>query len=155
MRGRGRPSKATGDVKALIVEMLRAGNWRETACKAAGITSNTLRNWLEADEEFRAAVDKAEAEDEANRVAHIAAEKEWKAQGWLLEKRYPQRWGRQPELVVQQAQVQTSGVLNLTAEQQVQVYKWQLENTRDEAERQRLEQHIRALLPAGTSEDSE
>jgi hypothetical protein len=49
MAKRGRPSKFNAQRAAVIIEYVRKGNIKETAAKAASITSHTLDNWIAAD----------------------------------------------------------------------------------------------------------
>lgn len=106
------PSKLTPEVHEKVVRLVRAGNFRETACAAAGITSRTMRHWMalgadghEPYAEFAAAVDQAEAEAEARDVARVvkAGDDDWRALAWRLERKSNERWARRdrPELTVQ------------------------------------------------------
>jgi transposase len=104
----GRKVALTVEVADRIVQLLRAGNYVETAVAAAGIGRATFYEWLErgvpegsaqADAPFRAfreRVDRAKAEGEARNVALIvkAAATNWHAAAWMLERQYPDRWGR-------------------------------------------------------------
>lgn len=102
-----------------IVGYLRAGAYIETAAAAAGISKQTLYNWLRraADEnerdpifaKFAAAVEEAQALAEVRDIALIgkAAETQWQAAAWRLERKSPERWGRKVEL---------SGGLNLNVD---------------------------------------
>jgi len=89
-------------VHRAIVEHIGAGNFREVACAAAGITTETLRQWLQLGAEGKApyvrlAADmaKAEAVAEVEDLATItkAAKRNWTATAWKLERRHPKRWG--------------------------------------------------------------
>jgi hypothetical protein len=102
-RKRGRRPKLTPEVQALIVTYLRAGNYVETAAVLAGIHKDTFYDWVKRGrrgeaqyEAFVLEIDRAMAHAEAREVARIvkAAEREWQAAAWRLERRYPQRWGR-------------------------------------------------------------
>lgn len=118
--GPGYPPKLTPDVQKRICDLVRTGNYRETACAAVGIASRTLRVWLrkaseaeakadagqeltEADKrhlEFAEALDAAEAEGEARDVMLIgkAASLDWKAAAWRLERRGSKRWGYKQQI---------------------------------------------------------
>jgi hypothetical protein len=50
--------------------------------------------------EYFEAITKALAESETALVAHInrAGDKSWQAHAWLLERRFPERWGRKDRL---------------------------------------------------------
>jgi transposase len=100
----GRPTKLTPEVQERIVTALRAGNYRETASRHAGISYMTFRRWEMKGEavksrkfcEFCEAIKKAEADAEVRDLELIskAAEEQWQAAAWKLERKYPQRWGR-------------------------------------------------------------
>lgn len=101
----GRPSKLTPEIRDKIVEMLKIGNYIETVCEFVDINKSTYYMWLKQAEvstrstkysKFRDAVRKAMAFAEARDVAIIAraAEKDWRAAVWMLERRYPERWGK-------------------------------------------------------------
>lgn len=96
--------KLTPEIATALLEALRAGNFRQTAARAAGITKRTLSRWLAKGEErprsrygrFRIEVLRAEQDAEANalRVVITAGPADWRAAAWFLERKYPQRWAR-------------------------------------------------------------
>lgn len=101
----GRPTKLTTEIQERIVELLKAGNYVETACAVVGIGRTTFYDWLKKAEKstranrytrFRDAVRQAEAWAEARFVSIISksAEKNWTAGAWWLERKYPERWSR-------------------------------------------------------------
>lgn len=114
----GRPTKLNFDTHNKIITAIRAGNYIETAAAYAGINKSTLYDWLKRGErekqrvaknprykirksekpyvEFSNAVEKALAEAEIRDVAIIAkaAEEQWQAAAWRLERKFPDRWGR-------------------------------------------------------------
>jgi len=113
-----RPTKFSNETKHKIITAIRAGNYIETASAYAGISKNTLYDWLRRGErekqrveknprykirkseqpfvDFSDAVEKALAEAEVRDVAIIAkaAEEQWQAAAWRLERKFPDRWGR-------------------------------------------------------------
>lgn len=103
----GRNSLLTPALQQQICDSVRAGNWLETAAQAAEIDRDTLFAWkrkgradLEAGRtnsiyaQFVNAIARAEAECEAASLARIckAAERDWRAAAWLLERRVPDHW---------------------------------------------------------------
>jgi hypothetical protein len=103
----GRPTLLTEDLANRLATLLAAGNYDETAARAAGISPRTLREWLhrglsgrKRDEPYarlRAELEEARATGEASHVARIAkaaADGDWKASAFFLERSYPERWGR-------------------------------------------------------------
>lgn len=101
-----RPTKLTSEAEQLILKALRAGNYRATAARLAGIHPATFHRWIERGDpngtnridqpyrDFAAKVDKAIAEAEAREVTQIsrAAEQDWRAAAWRLSRRHPERW---------------------------------------------------------------
>jgi len=113
----GRPSKFDAEKAARIVDLIRGGNYAETAAASAGISKVTFYNWKregarERDKrqnprykpnpkmsgfvEFLNGVEKAEAECEVRGITRIqlVAREEWTAMAWYLERKFPARWGR-------------------------------------------------------------
>lgn len=106
-----RPTKLTQEVSDRLVRLIRAGNFATVASAACGICRDTFQRWLRrgAKEEsgiYRdlvIALDEASAIAEARNVAIImkAAESQWQAAAWYLERRAPDRWGRASASAVQ------------------------------------------------------
>lgn len=101
----GRPTKLDADVARKIVEFIRAGSHAEPAAAACGIHRVTLYRWMKRGErqsrgiyrDFYDAVMRAEAESELRHLMLIskAAPTDWRASAWLLERRWPNRYGLQ------------------------------------------------------------
>ncbi len=102
----GRPSKLTPELQEKIVTAIRAGNYIETAAAYAGVSKDTLYAWLKRGgrevsakspyHRFSDAVEKALADAEMRDVLLIgkAAEENWQAAAWRLERKFSDRWGR-------------------------------------------------------------
>jgi hypothetical protein len=105
----GRPSKLSDELLERVVRAIRAGNYPEVAARHAGVHAATYYRWMErgapardAPEDepyrrFRAEVERALADAEATEVGLIlkaAGSGSWAAAAWLLERRFPERWGR-------------------------------------------------------------
>jgi transposase len=129
----GRPTKLTPEIQNRIVVLIRAGNYVETAAASAGIHKSTLYDWLKRGArekqritqnprariskkeapfvDFSDAVEKAQAEAESRDVMLIAkaAEEQWQAAAWRLERKFPARWGRKLDVKQEvQGQVKVS-----------------------------------------------
>jgi transposase len=103
-----RPTKLTPDVRTRLVQVLQIGTFRENAARYVGIGVSTFYRWMEAGEadvehdrqtpfrELWEAVTRAEAHAEVVAVGKIglAARSDWRAAAFLLERRWPERWGR-------------------------------------------------------------
>lgn len=113
----GRRSKLLNkDIRDNIIKLINDGNYIETACVACGITKQTFFNWLHKAEsggggngnqiyiDFFVELKKAEAHNIAENVKLIqeAGRKpqNWMASAWLLERKYPEKFGRRMELEV-------------------------------------------------------
>ena len=100
-----RNTKLTPEVQDLIIGILRAGHYQETAANFAGITATTFYNWLQRGREegegiyfeFLEAVEKAKAIGEVADLKVIndaARDGSWQAAAWKLERKFPTKWGR-------------------------------------------------------------
>jgi transposase len=102
---RGRPSKFAPPVCQKIVDVIRAGNFVQTAAEYAGVDRSTVYDWVRRGErerqgpyrEFAEQVRKALADAEVRDLAIIskaAGEGQWQAAAWRLERKFPERYGR-------------------------------------------------------------
>lgn len=106
----GRPVELTDEVEQQIVDAVRAGNYMEVAAAFAGISKDTLFRWLrsgargesERFKRFSDAVKMAMASAEVRDVALVgrAAQTQWQAAAWRLERKAPDRWGRRDRVEV-------------------------------------------------------
>ena len=106
----GRPTKLTPELQEKIVTAVRGGNYIETAAAYAGVSKDTLYAWLKRGarathpnspyRRFSDAIEKALAEAEMRDVLIIgkAAEEQWQAAAWRLERKFADRWGRQVQV---------------------------------------------------------
>lgn len=103
----GRPSVLTPEVRRKLLSGLRCGLSRAAAATRAGIGARTLREWMartdtaEPYASLRAEVEAVEADCEARLTAVIfkAALADPNQARWLLERRFPQTWGRRTVVV--------------------------------------------------------
>lgn len=100
-----RPTKLTLERAEKIYAMIRQGCTREVAARCAGIDDSTLYRWASRGEkpnapriyrEFFEGLEKADAEAEARAIEVImqAAETDWRAAAWWLERTRPHKYGR-------------------------------------------------------------
>ena len=121
----GRPIELTDEVAAEIVRNVAAGSFLTIAAGRAGVNSDTVQQWLrraKADElagldtlfvRFGVAISRAQAEAEAEAVAVLqrggdGKYKDWRAQGWWLERRHKERWSLPKEQANQGLTLQLS-----------------------------------------------
>lgn len=105
----GRATKLTPERQRAICDMVRDGVCLGAAAEAAGVSSVTVYRWRQSTRspyrEFAAELEQALGEAEARYVNHIsqAAETTWQAAAWMLERRWPKRWGRRDRLSLELA----------------------------------------------------
>lgn len=107
---RGRKTKLNAEVTERICKALRAGTYRKTAATLARISEKTFYGYLNRGQtekaglyhDFFEAVQLAEAEGEAHLLATInaASKLDYRAACWILERKYPDRWGRKDALAM-------------------------------------------------------
>jgi len=105
-RMRGRPTKFTPETIEKILAGISEGLPYDTACALANCDYTTFRKWMQAAESENAGqalidffdnVKKAEAKAEEIHIQNIKKASDsgaWQAGAWILERRYPEKWGR-------------------------------------------------------------
>jgi len=103
----GRPTKLTPTTQDRIIELVKAGNYAETAAQVAGIDESTFYRWMQQGEGekarhpykgFRKAILEAKAESEARMVMVIQKagfDGSWQAAAWYLERTKQNKYGKQ------------------------------------------------------------
>jgi transposase len=103
--GHGRNHKIDADTVDKLCQAIRTGATLDAAAAYAGIAESTFHLWIKKGRaprapkvyrDFVAAIDLAGATFEVTAIARItkAGEKEWGADAWRLERRYPDKYGR-------------------------------------------------------------
>lgn len=103
----GRSYRLTDDGRARLLDAIRAGHTRQDAARAAGIGVSTLFRYLQDGRasksgrwrELWEAVKEAESEAARASVSIIrtAAQENWTAAAWWLERRRPGQWAKRTE----------------------------------------------------------
>ena len=98
----GRPTKLTEAVADDLVVLLAAGVPVEDASRSVGVSRRTLDRWLRQDE-LRGRIEQARVAGPQSSAAALearmvvlllrAAQFDWRASAWWLERTAPQRWG--------------------------------------------------------------
>lgn len=122
-RKTGRRSLLTPEMEERILTAVRAGNYLDDAARYAGITDRTIFNWMkrgrdaldaaggdddlvDPDEQmyvrFFRSVERARSAAVVRNLSIIqrAAEVNWQAAAWYLERTNPRKWGRRDTLEV-------------------------------------------------------
>lgn len=104
----GGPSKLTDDIVNKICEAIKLGMTYEDASVFAGVTRRTFQNWLkegragnEKYREFLEKIENAEVTGMAVNLSNIHKASQagsWQAGAWLLERRHPEKFGRNIEV---------------------------------------------------------
>lgn len=108
MAKRGRPTKFTPETRQKIIHAISIGATYELASLYAGLDRHTVQRWLSKGEketkgiyrDFCTAVKEAEGKGLVGCLLTIrkAGQKQWQAAAWLLERRYPDIFGRNIKL---------------------------------------------------------
>jgi hypothetical protein len=114
MRQRGRPSKYTPELGQKLCALLAIGVPISVACRSEGVGKTTLHTWraqgaagVDPFAAFVAELERALAKAEAAITMHVvkAAQQDWRAGAWWLERRHPERYGAKQTVRVDQPAV--------------------------------------------------
>lgn len=100
---RARPTKFTQARVDAICESIKLGATYELAARAAGIHPDTLTEWRKNKPDFSESLKEAEAQGVLVSLAHIqaaAAQGIWQASAWILERRFPDDYGKRERMDV-------------------------------------------------------
>ena len=100
-RGRGRPrTEMTPENIAAILRTVALGVWPDRAAQMHGVNASTMRSFKDSNEDFRTAIEKAEAQAESGFLGKILrhTEKQWTAAAWMLERRWGERWAQRQKI---------------------------------------------------------
>lgn len=94
--------KCTRELVDQAVKLKKGGANNQDIAKAVGIAESTFYKWIsepkrEEEAELSEALKKAEADYKnalQGLIAKAAQERDWKAAAWLLERKYPDEFGR-------------------------------------------------------------
>jgi hypothetical protein len=102
----GRPSLLSEELMKKLCDLIRSGVYVKTACQIVGIGTATYYEWMKRGRieessvfsKFLDSIKKAEAEGEGALVLGIRKDESWQSKAWLLERKYPDRWGRKDKI---------------------------------------------------------
>lgn len=95
-----RPKILDDAAKQRIIEATRKGLTRAVCAGLAGVSETTLYKYLREDAQFAQEVKTAQrlGEEELVDVIRMHSVKSWQAAAWLLERRYPERFGQRQKV---------------------------------------------------------
>jgi hypothetical protein len=109
----GRKLSLNAELQDKLCGLLRVGVPIVDACTECGISERTFHYWqsraLEKNERkfihFLQAVDRAKAQSKIRSIVRIdkAAVNDWRADAWLLERRFPEEFGKRDQMKLHQA----------------------------------------------------
>lgn len=106
----GRKTKLNPEMIKAIVKHIEAGVTVVGICGLVGIAETNYYKWFEYAEDskkddifrqFRQSVKKAEGKFEAGLVKKIEQDPAWQSNAWLLERRFPKRWGKTDRMQIE------------------------------------------------------
>lgn len=127
----GRPTLCTEEMIQKICGLLRQGNYFDVACRSFGINPTTALEWIARGEgrsdmpsaphfvKFSEEVRKAVAVAEPlliNEIQRAAKNGQWTAAAFILERKFPNRWGRKDQKLVRHEHEQLPSPVRATPE---------------------------------------
>lgn len=99
----GRPSKLTPIMRGRFLDLVRQGISLTRTAKALGIHPDTVTDWCRDNPDFSDDILKAREQAILPLEDKIiqAANKDWRAAAWLLERWWPEKYGRRQKMDVQ------------------------------------------------------
>lgn len=106
---RGRKPRLDAKMEERLLALLRAGVPKEVACAGVGISSRTLRIWMERArsgekryQDFATNAEQASAEAQSSILVKIrqAGNKDWRALAWFMERVFSERYGYKAQVQV-------------------------------------------------------
>jgi hypothetical protein len=92
--------KYTPELVNQLIKYIEAGNYNKTACDAVGIDEQTFYRWIKEKSEFSESIKRAESKAIIRNltIIQLAAQKNWQAAAWFLERKDYERWGRKEQI---------------------------------------------------------
>lgn len=95
---RTRTGKYTTILAHQICDLISKGVPFAAAASGSGIHISTLHRWRKEREEFCEMIDQAVGVSEARLITEISVNEDWRAKAWVLERRFPDRWGKRDKV---------------------------------------------------------
>ena len=104
-RPKGSGSGLTPEVRQKLLDLLRVGNYIETAAECARVAPATVHLWRNKHPDFDYAVKEAIADAETKFMAVItraaAGREQWQAAAWILERTRPSKFALKTSVIVE------------------------------------------------------
>lgn len=100
-------SKYTYELSQIITKAIEEGSSLENASKLAGISRPTIYAWKKKYKGFAKRLEEALGKQEVNLVSCIYNSDDWRAQAFLLERRFPDRWSKNRKVEVNRSDVES------------------------------------------------
>ncbi len=97
----GRKTLLEDELQRKICDLLAQGHTVSAVCGAAGIGERTFYDWREKHPQFSQAVTRAIGESKIALTNKLRQSDDWRAQAFLLERRWPTEFGKTEARVVQ------------------------------------------------------
>lgn len=110
---------ASPEIMERVREAVMKGHTRRDVCRLAGISPEIFYRWLHENPDFKTLVERAESELAGRLLAIIdkASHMQWPAAAWILERRFPEQWGR--HLVTELPKAQAEDAKALSEDEQI------------------------------------
>jgi len=155
---RGRATKLDARMLRRICALLARGHTIKTVCEAAGIGERTFYDWKGSHPHFSQETTRAIGKSKIALVEKLRLSKDWRAQAFLLERRWPDEFGKSAERPLQSEPEQPSApvILNINFRDDEETRKAVAEFGEPDEEIQRSREErcrlTRVLLPGATDE---
>lgn len=95
-----RKSKYSETLQQQICAYIASGATNEDACRLVGIAESSFYGWIKRYPEFSQSIKRATVQFKRTHLSKIASDESWQASAWLLERRFPDEYGRRAPVEV-------------------------------------------------------
>jgi transposase-like protein len=101
MKKRGRPTRLDSELTRKICGLLAQGHTVSAVCGAVGLGERTFYDWLQKHPHFSQAATRAIGQSKIALLNKLRLSDDWRAQAFLLERRWPSEFGKVEARTVQ------------------------------------------------------
>jgi transposase len=100
---KGRKTKLNNSLMKRFLEVYAQGFSIKTCCESVDIEEKTFYNWKERKNEkeystFFQSLSKLDVSIQSKLLEKISTAQDWRAQAWILERRFPNSWSKQEKV---------------------------------------------------------